>query len=228
MISRRSLLKAFALAPWLPRLAAATSNHTFEPNEYDPIDRATSPDGRLTIVAHGEGELGIDNFNLYLAHANGARIGPLFTDDTPVLDTDPATFHAVWAPDSRHFGVYYRPDRHVVDTLIYAVGEAGATAVSGPSLMQAAVGRSEDALAERQIGASRTLTWIDGGRFKLMETRLFKAEAGLAKAFKGYGRKEDALTDKLFVVAFSAEADCTLGAGTAYTIGKIRTGDFKV
>ena len=58
--------------------ARATANYEYKPNEYVQINGGLSPDGQYSIRAHGEGELGTDNFHLYLFDAKaGRKIGPI-------------------------------------------------------------------------------------------------------------------------------------------------------
>src|SRR6185312_13398339 len=47
----------------------ATSNYEYGPDEYVTITNGISPDGKIAITAHGSGELGDDNFHLYLTDA---------------------------------------------------------------------------------------------------------------------------------------------------------------
>ena len=135
----RSLALLFAGLLALAALpAAATSNHAYGPDEWAPIADAASPDGRLRVVAHGEGELGIDGFGLHLARADGTRLGPLTGPDDPFLDTAPDAYRAFWAPDSRHVAVTFRADRHEVETSIWTVGDGRIARVAGPDLVAAA------------------------------------------------------------------------------------------
>ncbi len=110
-MNMRKLLLAAVLV-----LAAATAwatfNYEYGPNEYVTISNGISPDGRLAITAHGEGELGIDNFHLYLFDAvTGKKIGPL-EEISETLDTGAGAFAAKWKKDSSEASVVYRVDRH--------------------------------------------------------------------------------------------------------------------
>ena len=49
--------------------ALATSNYEYGPDEYVTIAKGFSPDGKYAITAHGEGELGDENFHLFLTDA---------------------------------------------------------------------------------------------------------------------------------------------------------------
>src|SRR5205814_6691540 len=71
----------------------ATDNYSYKADEYATISGGRSPDGRWSIAAHGEGEAGYGNFDLYLmrepAHEKPA---PLRTRDC--LDTAPLSIIA--------------------------------------------------------------------------------------------------------------------------------------
>jgi len=59
-------------------VALATSNYQYGPDECVTVSNGISPDGKFAITAHGGGELGYDDFHLYLTNAiTGKKIGPL-------------------------------------------------------------------------------------------------------------------------------------------------------
>jgi hypothetical protein len=90
----------------------ATSNYEYKKDEYITISNGVSPDKKLSIKAHGEGELGYDNFHLYLVNATtGKVIGPL-TEIVDTLDTGAEAFVATWSEDSKTVMITYRVDRH--------------------------------------------------------------------------------------------------------------------
>jgi hypothetical protein len=229
MLNRRALLVGLTLSPFVTVLPArATSSYAYGADDYLPIDKATSPDGHFSILAHGEGDLGSENFNLHLAlEPDHRRIGTFFTEDTPYLDTDPVDFHAVWAPDSTHVGIRYRADRRFVDTLLYSVTDKGAVAVQGPDLFLAALGHVDDEISSGLNNLLRTLTWTGVGTFVLAETRVYKTKAKMAASFKTYGRKGETIGDDMALIPFSAVADCRLSDTTAFKVERIRPGDFK-
>src|SRR5436190_7878587 len=93
-------------------LALATSNYEYGPDEYVTVANGISPDGKYAITAHGGGELGYDNFHLYLTDAiSGKNIGPLEEIVEP-LDTGAGAFSAKWSCDSKQVTIIYRVDRH--------------------------------------------------------------------------------------------------------------------
>ena len=70
-------LSVAAVVLWTAGTAAATSNHAYGADEYVTINDGISPDGRLAIATHGEGELGYDHFHAYLFDAvTSKKIGP--------------------------------------------------------------------------------------------------------------------------------------------------------
>ena len=89
----------------------ATSNREYGPNEYAVIDGGLSPDRKYSIAAHGGGELGYDNFHIYLMNAvTGKKIGPL-EEIKDTLDTGAEAFYAKWSPNSNEVAIRYRIDR---------------------------------------------------------------------------------------------------------------------
>ena len=92
--------------------ALATSNYDYKKDEYVTISNGVSPDRRFSIKAHGEGDLGYNNFHLYLFdETNKKRIGPL-TEIADTLDTGAEAFAARWSEDSKTVMIIYRVDRH--------------------------------------------------------------------------------------------------------------------
>ena len=92
--------------------ACATSNYEYGPHEYVTVSNGISPDGKLAITAHGGGELGYDNFHLYLTDAtSGKKIGPL-EEIVDTLDTGADAFAAKWSSDSQQVTIVYRVDHH--------------------------------------------------------------------------------------------------------------------
>ena len=90
----------------------ATDNYEYGPDEYVTISNGISPDHKLAITAHGTGEMGDENFHLYLFDAAAEKkIGPLDEIDE-VLDTGAGSFAAKWAKDSAQATIVYRVDRH--------------------------------------------------------------------------------------------------------------------
>lgn len=113
-MNRRKLpLVTAVLALMLAAATAwATFNYDYGADEYVTISNGISPDGRMAITAHGEGEGGIDNFHLYLFDAAaGKKIGPL-EEISEFLDTGAGAYGAKWKKDSSEATIVYRVDRH--------------------------------------------------------------------------------------------------------------------
>ena len=108
--SVRSLFGALLLLA--ATTALATFNYEYGPDEYVTISNGISPDGKLAITTHGEGEYGYEKFHVYLFNAvTGKKIGPLEEIGEP-LDTGAGAFGAKWSNDSSEVTIVYRVDRH--------------------------------------------------------------------------------------------------------------------
>lgn len=113
--------------------ALATSNYEYKPGEYVAISNGKSPSGEYSIAAHGEGELGDENFHLYLMDARtGKKIGPL-EEVKDTLDTGADAFTAKWSSDSSEVSISYRVDRHEMVTIRYLIEDRRAHRISGPT-----------------------------------------------------------------------------------------------
>jgi hypothetical protein len=109
-------VKRFVLVVAMLMLAStdafATFNYEYRADEYVTISNGISPDRKVAITAHGEGEMGYDNFHLYLFDAvTSKKIGPL-EEIADILDTGAGAFGAKWAKDSSQVTIVYRVDRH--------------------------------------------------------------------------------------------------------------------
>jgi len=102
-----------ALALYFSSTAArATSNYEYGADEYVTVSSGISPNGKYAITTHGEGELGDQNFHVYLFDAAaGKKIGPL-EEIKDSLDTGAGAFGARWSQDSSTVTIVYRVDRH--------------------------------------------------------------------------------------------------------------------
>src|ERR1700719_2820953 len=90
----------------------ATPNYEYGPDEYVTVTNGISPDGRIAITAHGSGELGDENFHLYLTDAGtGKKIGPL-EEIKEFLATAANRFAAQWSSDAQQVTIFWRVDRH--------------------------------------------------------------------------------------------------------------------
>jgi hypothetical protein len=113
--------------------ACATSNYEYGPDEYVTVSNGISPDGKFAITAHGGGELGYDNFHLYLTDAiSGKKIGPL-EEIVDTLDTGADAFAAKWSSNSQQVTIVYRVDRHApLKAVSYRIVGRRARRVKGP------------------------------------------------------------------------------------------------
>lgn len=124
--STRAFVAAALLA--LSPISLATSNYEYGKDEYVTVSHGLSPDKKLAITAHGEGELGDEDFHLYLFDAGtGKKIGPLSEIDE-FLDTGAGAFAAKWSADSTEVTLIYRVDRHEpLKSITYKIKDGRAT-----------------------------------------------------------------------------------------------------
>jgi hypothetical protein len=127
----------FCLTTWtvlaLTDTVFATSNDEYGPDEYVTIAKGISPNKKYAITAHGAGELGYDNFHLFLTNAvTGKKIGPL-EEIVDTLDTGADAFCAKWSVDSQHVEILYRIDRHApLKAVSYQITNVRARPIKGP------------------------------------------------------------------------------------------------
>ena len=132
MIASRVAL--FVSAFVLPiTFALATSNYQYGRDEYVTVATGISPDGQYAITAHGGGELGYDNFHLYLTDVGtGKNFGPL-KEIIETLDTGANAFSAKWSSNSKHVIIIYRVDRHApLKAVKYRIAGRRARCIKGP------------------------------------------------------------------------------------------------
>lgn len=111
----------------------ATWNYEYGPDEYVTVAQGISPDGKIAITAHGSGELGDENFHLYLTDAlTGKKIGPL-EEIKEFLDTAGNAFAAQWSSDSQQVTIVWRVDRHEpLKAVSYRIIGRRAEKIKGP------------------------------------------------------------------------------------------------
>ena len=111
----------------------ATSNYEYGPDEYVTVTKGISPDGKIAITAHGGGELGDENFHLYLTDAGtGKKIGPL-EEIKEFLDTAADRFAAQWSSDGQQVTIVWRVDRHEpLKAISYRITGRRAQKIKGP------------------------------------------------------------------------------------------------
>jgi len=129
----RAVLLATILCAAAVTSVLATSNQEYGPNEYAVINGGLSPDHKYSIAAHGGGELGYDNFHIYLMNvATGKKIGPL-EEIKDTLDTGADAFYAKWSPNSTEVTIRYRIDRREALEVRYRIAKGRAFLIKGPS-----------------------------------------------------------------------------------------------
>jgi hypothetical protein len=128
------------LVPWP---ALATANYKYRLGEYVTVNGGRSPDGLYSIATHGNGDLGYDNWHIYLMDAiSGQKIGPLEEIRDP-LDTAAEGYFAKWSPDSRRVAIIYRGDRHILVKIVYRIANRRAYLIGGPRLIKEQGGSSD-------------------------------------------------------------------------------------
>jgi hypothetical protein len=131
-MNSRLCLSALAIALFLPAGVCATSNYEYKPDEYVTVTDGRSPDGKYSIAAHGEGELGDENFHLYLMNAETGKRIAVLTEVVDTLDTGADAFYAKWSADSREVSIRYRVDRHEAQMVRYRITDGQARLLNGP------------------------------------------------------------------------------------------------
>src|SRR5947207_11481798 len=190
----------------------ATDNYSYKADEYATISGGRSPDGRWSVAAHGEGEAGYGNFDLYLmrepAHEKPV---PLRTRDC--LDTAPLSIIAVWAPDSKHVALLNRSDRHVLDVRLFAVADGKMQPIKVPLLFDVVGKQSlKQGVHYELFSRLYRLTWQQADRFILQESdTLDAAEPIFDAGLESYSTLDRLGSERVFT-EFSAEATCEIRA----------------
>jgi hypothetical protein len=216
-----ALLVAFAAVP-----ARATCNYGYAKDEYGIIRSGLSPDKRMSLASHGEGELGDQDFHLWLmtepSHRKVVALDDIGSENN--LDSCPDAYHAFWSADSRHAAVSFRSSRHEVELNLYSIEHGSAHPIGGPSLFKEVTGRDvrdDDGLVQKLFAVE----WRGSNRFVLREYRTFiVTDSGLVRMLGAYGRVTDKLADGRSSAEFSAEADCLLLPGHRYRVVDLRPG----
>ena len=208
----------------------ATDNYEYKRGEYALINAGMAPNLRYSIRANGSGELGYDNFHLYLmAEPYAKKIGPL-TEIDEILDTGPQAYRARWSPDSTHVALTYRTDRHFINLLLYRIQKGRAFPVSRPPSLLNAVMPTKASFSARQRSHYFEVTWINSTRFRLHEQQYFNpstpAQAKLLGNFGKSDKDEQTGEPVTYGLSFSAEAMCELLPNDKVKIAHIQPGKF--
>ena len=200
----------------------ATDNYSYKAGEYATISGGRSRDGRWSVAAHGEGEAGYGNFDLYLmrepAHEKPA---PLRTRDC--LDTAPLSIIAIWTPDSKHVALLNRSDRHVLDVRLFAVADGKVRPIKVPLLLDV-VGKQhlKQGVHYKFFSRLYRVTWEQADRFVLQESDTLDApEPIFGTGLEPYVTLERLGSERTFT-DFSAQATCEISAK-----GEVRVVDMK-
>ena len=131
------------------QIALATSNYEYGDDEYVTVMQGTSPDGKYAITTHGKGELGTDDFHVFLTDAvTGKKIGPL-TEVVEYLDTDAHRYAARWAADSQQVEITYLIGRQdPLQVVSYRIAKRRAFRTTGPK----AANKEQEAYWENRCG----------------------------------------------------------------------------
>lgn len=155
--------------------AAATDNYVYRAGEYVTISGGRSPDGRWSIAAHGDGELGYDNFHLYLLREpSHKKLVMLRTGDH--LDTGPLSIVGLWSPDASRVAILYRSDRHIMDLRLFDVTDGKLHRVNVPSLVKVVGQRYFKPGTRRELfGRQYRVVWQKPDHLILEESETFDA-----------------------------------------------------
>lgn len=198
--------------------ASATSNQTYKAGEYKLVTDGMSPDRKASIRAHGDGELGMDNFHVYLFREDPQkRVGAL--EEIVELDTAADAFTAKWAVDSHAVAIQYRLDRHVFGAQAYTLANNRAYPITGPSLVEQVTGKTLEALRANPMIEATEWTWTGRTTFRLTVDATYRGNAAaLVKAFGRFGKRGEDIDENVGTVAFSAEAECELVPPSGYRV----------
>jgi hypothetical protein len=195
----------------------ATADWRFQLGQFVPIENGLSPSRGYTIAAH-EDERGA--FGIFLVNARTKKTLGSLQEVAEFFDTAPAAFHAEWAPDSRHFAIWYRVHRHLNRLAIYRVENDRAYAVTGPSLLLRI--SPELATIEPHIDvAFHSLKWQSNSRFFLHEEGIIRhAAARILQVLGAFGQLDagSATTGELANARYAVDATCELAVDDRYRI----------
>lgn len=209
MSLRASLWFSILLLSMAPH-AIATDNYAYQRGEYAVISDGRSPDGHWSITAHGNGPYGYDAFNLYLMreHAH-EKPAPLRTGDH--LDTGPLSIVGLWAPDSSHFAILYRSDRHVLDLRLFTITNGKAQYVEIPSLVNIVGNEHFRPKVNYQLFSRiYRVTWQKPNYLNLNEVDTFDASETIFRAGLEHYVQVAQLGAKRVFTQFAASAVCEI------------------
>lgn len=217
--------------------ALATSNYTYGKNEYVTVKGGMAPDKRYSIAGHGEGDLALDKFNLFLMKEPGHKvIGPL-TEIEEYLDTAADAYTAKWSPDSRHVAIIFRSDRRILSLFIYRIENGRAFIVTGQTPLVAAgiaIGPPKETEDDSEHQELRLrgfdLEWANARSFRLVEDGRAWLKPDIAAAHARYGAvnidpAETGAPEPLQELSYTIVADCELAGADTYRVRSVRPHD---
>jgi hypothetical protein len=98
------------------------------------VDRLTES---ILLRRIGEGELGDENFHLYLMDAGSWKKVAVLDEVKDTLDTGADAFYAKWSADSLEVSIRYRVDRHEALMVRYRIQGDQAQLIGGPTKVDA-------------------------------------------------------------------------------------------
>src|ERR1700743_3062451 len=159
-----------AAAAFAAPASHATSNHKYAKGEYATIYHGLAPNKKMSLASHGTGDLGDEDFHVWLMSEPGHRrimaLPDISSDNN--LDTAPDAYHAFWSPDARYVAVIFRTDRHELGLNLYSIENGRAQPIPAPNLFKE-VTRREVADADDRHELSFTIEWSRDGHFLLKE-----------------------------------------------------------
>ncbi|SRR5579871_2736382 len=214
-----AMLVALAALP-----SRATSNHEYRQDEYAIIREGLAPDKKLSLASHGEGELGDDDFHVWLMSEPSHRKLMALPDIGAAnnLDTAPDAYHAHWSEDARHVAVVFRTSRHELALNLYRVDGRRARPLRAPNLFKEVTSRDvADRDDRRQLISG--IEWRRANRIRLREYQTFVvSDPAFVRLLGAYGRVKEKLDGGKLFVEFAAEADCVPDGNHGYRVIDLR------
>jgi hypothetical protein len=127
----RHLVFLFVVA--VASAALGSSVHEYKSDEYLPIVRGVSPDGRYAIAAHGSSNYyGYEGFQLHLIDAKTHKpLAGLREPKEPFVDTGADAYCADWSADSKQVSVTFRAERHLAVRLRFRITDGHVHQIEG-------------------------------------------------------------------------------------------------
>lgn len=209
-MSLKTGILLFLFGLLLARSAVATDNYAYKPGEYALINGGSSPDGNWAVAAHGEGQYGDDNFDLYLIRVS-AHEKPIPLHIADYLDTAPLSLIALWAPDSAHVAILNRIDRHVLSLHLFSVADGKVHSIDVPLLAKLVGERYFNSGVNYEVlGRLYRFNWDKPDHFTLEEWDTFDASKPVfSPGIETYVTLDRLGPERTFT-SFSAQATCEI------------------